>query len=558
MSSNLMSFDAPYVHSNLANLSANIGGGAFDVNSQEGLQRIEKQIAELESIKSVLKAEADAFLGGVDYNSVFSLLNSNEATLSSIGREILNEPVLINIVSGKNVNYNLTDLQQAFPGIISNSANSVLNQREAVQLVASSLMQKIGGITVSAQQIDKLNDLLYQGSKEGQIKLKDFVKGRLSSEKGKITALAKEELQKRSKVGNAATATKNNFIKYFRSRFLEKSKAKLHFTRQNEVEEYLQRVESEVWSLKDEVFTFETSSMTGKLGEDFFRIINISDQAFSCEINLTGMMNEETIVNKFKTQVAGKLQTYHKASAESQTDMLITNYRNGKTIRAQAKNLQAAYQSVISSKPFPGMAQLQGETSYKSLVQDFTKISDSDKAALSYLLANEVWFRGGRSMGWKGVSSQGSTLNYITQVVEQILSQEITNFIGINIDNSIDVTASAASSSNVFYIISNTVLFPVWMVIDELIKKLRNETAKFSNFKVSLVTSGIKFGYGPKSFHQAKADKVDRLDPSRNYTDAGLVGVGKEMGSNIISQLQVRKIGLSFNMQNLLSSSFVF
>jgi hypothetical protein len=57
-------------------------------------------------------------------------------------------------------------------------------------------------------------------------------------------------------------------------------------------------------------------------------------------------------------------------------------------------------------------------------------------------------------------------------MVSQLLSQEITNFMGITIDNSINIT-KAASSFNSFYLISNKILFPIYLVLDDLINQLK-------------------------------------------------------------------------------------
>jgi hypothetical protein len=71
----------------------------------------------------------------------------------------------------------------------------------------------------------------------------------------------------------------------------------------------------------------------------------------------------------------------------------------------------------------------------------------------------------------RGVMSSGSTMGHITTMVNQLLAKEITNFMGINIEEVIQ--PHAASSANAFYLIANRVLLPSYLIIEDLIKELQ-------------------------------------------------------------------------------------
>ena len=59
--------------------------------------------------------------------------------------------------------------------------------------------------------------------------------------------------------------------------------------------------------------------MTGKLGEDFFKIITLDGRSLGFEIDLTGMMSEQQMQNNpnIRGKLTGILTTHHSSTKES-------------------------------------------------------------------------------------------------------------------------------------------------------------------------------------------------------------------------------------------------
>ena len=565
--SNLYSFKSPYVHSNLSRLNKNLSGSGLDNRSEEGQQRLSQQIQELMQVRDFLKAEADAFLGGMSYQNFFSELDSNSSKMAQIGIEILNRQHTIDILSGKLQGYSQSDLTTAFPQlepVFNKTAQEEITYSlpQATEIVVEQLMSKMPkrGAGAAQAQMAVLADFF--GTKKTEIE-KDLainVRGILKSKDGKIKNVVKQAIRNKTKTMGNERAT---FIAYFRKEFLTLAKQKLNFVTQSEIEDYLKDVESRVYALDNSVFTGEQSSTTGKLGEDFFKAVTMGGNALALQIDLTGMMSEQDMQARsdIRAILTSILTTHHSASKESQTDMLITSNKTGKTVRVQSKNLQAAYHSLVSVRPFPGFAQIQGATKYLTLIEHLQDsqtihLNETELGELSYLLANELWFRTHQSMDIgraRGVSSSGSTMGNVVTMVNQLLSKEITNFMGINIEEVIH--PQAASSANAFYLIANRVLLPSYLIIEDLIQELQQMQGEFSRLSVSIELTG---SYGSADeFYKAKLNAVGSFDSAGDYTDSALVQVGQLKGAEIISNLGIRKIGLKFNMQKLMNSSYV-
>lgn len=570
---NLSSYRAPYVHSSIYRFNNQLAESSLDSRSDDGKARLQQQIDELKKVRDILKGEADAFLGGLDWHTIMNQLGQNEYKLREIAINILNSPRAIQILSGSQINYNRDNLTKAFPQLehqIENyiDKNAMLTTREAIDLISKIILESIpsGQGNLEAWKNAFINRLT---NSKGTIekKITEQIKGKLTSEKGKVRSLVEQTLKSRSR---SITKEKTAFIKYFEAEFRLQASKYLEVVSSNEIEEYLSAVIQNFRNLGSSTFTREISSMTGKLGEDFLEIVMNGNNRIDLTFKTVGMMSEDKMQkdDQINQLLNGAIKTHHKTSADSQTDLLITNNRTGKTIRAQSKNLQAAYQSVINinQNSFPGMAKLQSEASYVNLISQLEStgtlhLSQEDLGNLSYLLANEIWFRANPSYGGsgkaRGISDSSSILGQTVQMVNQLLTSEITNFIGITIDEAITIN-SAASSFNSFYLISNKILFPIYLVIDDLIKQLNRVQAEFVRLQVTLNTS--KSPGGAASFYKAKIAAVapDALRADGNYSDGNLVAVGTSKGGEIISNLSIRNIGLKFDIQSLLQTSWAF
>lgn len=564
------SFLAPYVHSNIYNFNGKFGGSSLDTRSDEGQNRLNAQIQELKQLRDILKLEADVFLGGQDWRTIMDSIDQIDHTFVKIGTDILNSQRAIDILSGKGVTYKRESLIKAFPQLQSEIMAIVgdaveLSAKEAVQIIVEIILRGLPQGGSLEAWTGALMSALANSAGKIEKSVASSVKGRLTSQKGKLKTIVKNTLKSRTR---SKSKEKNAFAKYFESEFRARIAQENMIIPVDRMEEYLTNVISNFKTMPLETFTGDVSSMLGKLGEDFISVTMNGANTIGITFQVVGMETEETMQSKkqFSSLLNGSIKTHHKDSAESQTDLLLTNAATGKTVRVQSKNLQAAYQSVINidRKSFPGMARLQQETSYIGLIEKLQgtstiHLSEEDLADLSYLLANEVWFRAKGSYpggGARGVSDSGSILGQTARGVGQLFAKEIANFMGVTIDQSITVNHGQASSFNSFYLISNKILLPSWKIIDDLISQLQQAETEFSRLQVTINTSSASGS--AKAFYEAKveATQPEGLKADGDYSDANLVAVGSGKGAEIISSLSISNVGLKFDIGALLNSSW--
>ena len=175
------------------------------------------------------------------------------------------------------------------------------------------------------------------------------------------------------------------------------------------------------------------------------------------EITVIGDLTENQAWEKYKHLLSSKLITHHSKDKFSGTDLLITNSK-GRTVRVQAKNLATAYQSFLVDGKIPGMISLEKDTKYLTLIQELESkglltLSDEDLSNISYLLANEIWFRLKGSLGEdskRKISQQTGGLQYSQLIAEKIFSKQVANFLGVSLQDSFVLNDNKASGSNIF------------------------------------------------------------------------------------------------------------
>lgn len=569
----LSSFNAPYVHSNIYNFNSQFKDSSLDSRSDEGQERLKAQIQELTQLYKTLKDEADQFLGGLDWRTIMTQLNQFERIFREVSTDILNSNTAIRILSGKDVKYSSSSLTKAFPQIEKEiltivDKNIDLSTKEAVSIISSIILKNLpqSGSFEAWKDALIFNLSKTKGSVEESITKE--IKGRLSSEKGKITKMVEAALKSRTR---SISKEKNAFIKYFETEFRARINQTNAIIPVEQMEEYLTSVLANFKKLKPEVFTRETSSMLGKLGEDFMSIVMNGSNNIDITFTVVGMETEESMSSnpELSNLLMGAIKSHHKGGADSQTDLLLTNSKTGKTVRVQSKNLQAAYHSVvdIDKRAFPGMARLQQETKYIDLINRLRStgtlhLSSEELSDLSYILANEVWFRAkgnypdaGKA---RGVSDSSSILGQTARVVEQLFAKEITNFMGITIDDSITLNSPKANSFNTFYLISNKVLFPTYLVLGDLINQLNQMQTEFSSLKVTLNTTNVPGSARALYLNKLAAVQPEGFRADGDYSEANLLKVGQSKGAEIMNSLTINNIGLKFNLDNLLKTSWSF
>lgn len=562
-----MDLKAPYVHSNIYNFHSQVEGGFLDTRTVHGQKRLNKQIAEIRHLRNQLKSAADDFLGGLTPQQASNQLLNNPRTYSKIALEILRSEKMrqsliignqYNIQSVKNFFGNNNKLQNRLIEIINTNDLATISAEE----LADEIMESMGGYQIflnlsGAQQRQELGKIFT--GKAAEKRIREKMKRKARSETGKIKQVI-IDLINESALRTIKTNSLDQSFSYFSRTFLDKVRGeKIVYKNGQTPQNYLISVRQNIMGLKDYK---DRSNAAGALGEKWLRAVTISDTAAGFDIEVVSGENEEGATLKDLERMV----THHKLSAPSQTDLIITNSINQKKVRVQAKNYMDVLNKIITlDKNIPLLAKIQEEVGFLELLQRLKEtpsgifLSDNDLRGIAYLVANELWFNMKGSYGeerGRNLTSTTGGLSYVIQQINNLMTNALANFIGVTIDESLTVHGEA---SNIFFLFSNSVLIPTYMLLDGIIAQLKNYENQIASLKVTLKRSGIKWAYSnAKKFHDAKRDSVDRLDSSRNYQDEALVAVGRAQGQNIISSLNISRVNLKIDLHTLLTSAWSF
>lgn len=564
----LISTNDPYVHSNIYNFQRQIKGSILDEQSAEGKERIEKQIKEIEKLRNQLKDKALTFLNGKTPEQVSKEILNPQAIYSRIGLEILRTNGMRNSLIA-NEAYNAESLKNFFTddtlkGRISEiiKQNSINNEfitfsMDAIvdEVIKTLNNEKIFLNLTGGEQKAALKKIF--NGKAAQKRIDNKLKGTLRSEKGKIRNII-TELIKESRLRPIKTTSKNSSFDYFKQQFLKKIKDEKITTRNDQSpQEYLATLYSNLQldDIKD------TSNAAGILGEEWLKAVTISDNEFGYDIEVTGKDSEDELAKKYKDWQ--KMITHHKTDKMAQTDLLITN-ANGIRVRVQSKNYMEIMQKMIDiNNNIPVLAKIQEENSYLELMNALANVPNSnltqdDIANVSYLLANELWFNTVGSYGdnRRKVTDEKGGLTYVVSQINKYMTKAVTNFLGITLDDAITVNSDA---SNIFFLINNSVLVPTYEILNGVINQLNNAKEQIFRIQMTLNKTGIKKVWtNAEDFYKAKKNSVNRLDPSKNYSDSSLLGIGKAQGEAIVGSLMVHRVNLNIDLKTLLQSSYGF
>ena len=563
----LMDLKAPYVHSNIYNFHSQIEGSFLDTRTVHGQKRLNKQITEIQHLRNQLKSAADDFLGGLTPQQASNQLLNNPRTYSKIALEILRSEKMrqsliignqYNIQSVKNFFSNNNKLQNRLIEIINTNDLATIS----AEALADEIMESMGGyqifLNLSGEQQRQELGKVFTG-KAAEKRIREKMKRKARSETGKIKQVI-ISLIKESALRTTKANSLDQSFSYFSRTFLDKVREeKIVYQNGQTPQDYLNSVRQNIVGLRDYK---DRSNAAGALGEEWLRAVTISDTAVGFDIEVVGGGNEEGAILKDLERMV----THHKLSAQSQTDLIITNSINQKKARVQAKNYMDVLNKIITlDKNIPLLAKIQEETGFLKLLQRLKgtpggiSLSDNDLRGIAYLVANELWFNMKGSYGerrGRNLTSTTGGLSYVIQQINNLMTNALVNFIGVTIDESLTVHSEA---SNIFFLFSNSVLIPTYMLLDGIIAQLKNYEKQIASLKVTLKRSGIKWAYSnAKKFHDAKRDSVDRLDLSRNYQDEALVAVGRAQGQNIMSSLNISRVNLKIDLHTLLTSAWSF
>lgn len=553
----------PYVHSNIRNLHFILRNSSLDNRTDLGKERMELEKNNLKTIRNNLKNATDNFLQGKTIKDLETNLLNNDFTYRGIAMEILRQPQLLKLLTPTEV----TKTRQDLVGILK---KDILNTvfKETDELTVKQITEKLVEIfknkkfteNTLKEQINAIESLF--ASKAIKKSVSDSFKRKLKVE-GKTIQKKIQELF----LGKGVARINGNIaFTYFEKEFLRRvNREKIFYSQDFSPEDYLEKVKPLFLDFCSQL-SHDTSNIRGSMGEELLSIVQNSDYNFDITFEAVGKRDEEDIIKAYKGDL-NKMVTHHDDKKMSQTDLIIT--MNGKVARAQAKNLMAAYQAIINQeKIFPAIAKVQDEVKYKTLINNLQNtthfLDEQDIKDLEYLLANELWFRLKGNYGGSKASlkqKHGGVIG-VADTINRLLSKEISNFIGITITDNLEVDTKA---SNLFYIVSNRVLIPVYKILDGVIESLDKAANSLIKLQVTLKTSGISYVYtNPESFYKAKFPGLFGVAngdiPIKNggYKTGTFVDKGIEQGQKIIENLFISRVNIRMDLEKILTSSYNF
>lgn len=568
----------PYVHSRIYNFHRTMSGSDLDPSTQ-GREEFSQRIEHLKKMKDVLEQEANSFLGGKTWQEFSQDILNNPNTFRGIAMEILRRKDMLEVFSYGSKGYSKKDLQKILNKKRDSIGKELIDSIQADYFSASELDQIIESflgkkqiINLTLSQQRSIVEDLFTDSKKAELKVNEIMRKKLTSDKGKIKDIILTNLKKEMK----ATQRKDNWsqaFKYFRQEFLTiVGQRNITYKDDFTPEDYLQEVEKALKvHYKTKISTVQKAS--GSLGEEWLSVIvNMDSKNYGFQV--VGDLTEEGLMSdKILSEGLTKMKTHHGASKFSQTDLILTNLSTGKRVRVQAKNAIKILNEILPSLEdteagIPQIIRIQDTTSLMDLVNKLMSsqtchLTEQDVDNLKYLLANEVWFHKFGSIGdekGRQKTDVNGGLQHAMNMVNQIFSKEISNFIGITLSDGLE---TVTTGSNIFYIFANTVIVPTYLLLEGLIEQFEFARDSLFSIRTTLSTTGIKFGkVNQKTFYEGKQETARQhgthLIPNKRYEDSWLVEYGSSVGGNIVNSLKIERINLNVDLKTLLTSVYNF
>lgn len=251
------------------------------------------------------------------------------------------------------------------------------------------------------------------------------------------------------------------------------------------------------------------------------------------------------------------------STVQSGSDWVLVN-SNGVMVRAQAKN------SVLLAEEFekqgnvnrPQPLKVQGSIKYSTLKSNLinhskgTGLSKEDWMFLDYLIANILWIRAGGGVNKDKSGSYSSGVSGIQELINRLITKEVTYFLGVtlDIDDQVEAINAVVGGSNIFFVIDGLVLYPTYKIIDNIILQLRAIEGSLSKLYFSL---GQEFSK-PTSI-MAEKESVKLLNSDWKLGDPygpEVLKKGREAGNLIVDTLKIKGVNLNVDINNILQTVY--
>lgn len=605
------SLDNPYVHSNIWNFTENQVRGSFldRGNEEEYKRRIGAEIDNLKKISNQLREETQRFLGARNTSDA-AIEEKLREIAQSIGDDNLRYIKAMNkVLRSKDFQYSkgLSDRVKVIEGDkLTKTFEDIMGKTVEGEVpiidVAKKAIDDLEGkgffenkTTVSAQK-ETLTDYFTKkfGKNDKLIEeiQKEFTR-QLSSKNGKILKIVKDQIRKQvppnqlieseykksSDKKNRDDAIiiygvfKNQFIK----EFPENTKAAEDWCEAHIREPFIDTYVKSVGSAQtvgnySEILLQNLSisiSSNGKNGILIETVGKLTEKELR-ESNMMGAPVNSLLQNLTSIGSTDKKQGY--------TDFILTNPKTGQKARAQSKNSIAAFLNAKEGEILPLQAKLYhgvqgGVANFLTMLagegklENFTTINTDELNVIAYLIANALWFSTHQSIG-KGErkrkaavrtttrSGDSQGLNYIFESINRLLGLQVKNFLGVIIEKIGNSYQIVPNLSNLFFFLGNSVYLPTYKIIDEIIKQIEFEINEIASLKISIGNPTNYYKSTAEGFYKDKISAVGTLDASKNYTDEGLLSVGRAQGKAILESAPLKSVNISFDMKKLTQSAY--
>lgn len=607
------SLDNPYVHSNIWNFTENQVRGSFldRENEEEYRERIGAEINNLKKISNQLRAETQKFLGARNTSDA-AIEEKLREIAQSIGDDNLRYIKAMNkVLRSKDFQYSkkLSDrvkviegdkLTKAFGDIMGETVKGEVPIIDVTKKAIDDLESKgffENKTTVSAQK-ETLTDYFTKkfGKNDKLIEeiQKEFTR-QLSSKNGKILKIVKEQIRKQvppdqlieseykkssdKKSRDDAIIIYEVFKSYFIKEFPENTKAAEDWCEAHIREPFIDTYIKSIGSAQtvgnySEILLQNLSisiSSNGKNGILIETVGKLTEKELR-ESNMMGASVNSLLQNLTSIGSTDKKQGY--------TDFILTNPKTGQKARAQSKNSIAAFLNAKEGEILPLQAKLYhgvqgGVANFLTMLagegklENFTAINTDELNVIAYLIANALWFSTHKSIDKGGKkrdaavrtttrSGDSQGLNYIFESINRLLGLQVKNFLGVIIEKIGNSYQIIPNLSNLFFFLGNSIYLPTYKIIDEIIKQIEFEINEIASLKISIGNPTDYYKSTAEGFYKDKISAVGILDASKNYTDEGLLSVGRAQGKAILESAPMKSVNISFDMKKLTQSAYNF
>lgn len=565
MAENLMGFASntgPYLHSKPFNFRRQVGI-SLKQNQLVSEFHIEEVISNLENMKEPLERQAKVFLSdwGGDYKAA-----SKDIFFGGASKDTQQPQDKFRKIAIQTIN------SMSFVRIIQQSVDKALNiDGVVIPILEEYGLKNIEKVVNNVDSIDKLvsnimKEYFHNDAKNKRVDLtgdkKAFIRnllGDASRQFAKDKNSLKQQLIKACEK-RLRSLNYDLIYKEFSKLFLER----VDKNDRIEAQQFLYNIENDFKKRLKKFKALDDSNVVGEIGENLvLSILNNTEMQLS--FFDVGDLTEEQLIEELDNiaRTTGKKHTIkqnHKygKGEKSGSDWIITN-KQGQTIRAQVKN-SAKFADDLREKGaigFPQTVKVQDNIYFKTLkhnLQTYSKngnLSEDDWANLEYLIANTVWIRAGGGVTQDKGADYTSGVSGIQELINNILAQEIGYFLSTSLSEVDDVANVVLGGSNIFFVIDEVILYPTYLIIDNIIKQLRHMQGTISRLQVSLG----KAEKGWASGMAGEKEKVQEDVPWQNgqpYSQQ-MLEVGKKYGNIIMENLKVNRINLKVDLDTLLA-----